>query len=308
MKRILVIKLGALGDFVHAFHALAAIRAHRAGSHITLLTTPPFRALGEMIPWVDAVRLDARPPWWNLSVLRRTADALRGFEFVYDLQTSRRSSRYFRLAGRPPWSGIAPGCSHPHANPDRDAMHTIERQREQLQMAGIEAFPTPGLDWLIRHGGSHGLTPPYALLIPGGAGVGSVKRWPIDNYAGLAAIMAGERLTPVVIGGAAEAALAATIRRACPSAIDLTGRTSIPDIAALAHGASMVVGNDTGPLHLSAKTGARTIALFSAASIVAQAAPRGPDGEWATVIQEPDLADLPVERVAAVLDHGSSSR
>jgi len=308
MKRILVIKLGALGDFVHAFHALAAIRAHHAGSHVTLLTTPPFRALGEMMPWVDAVRLDARPPWWNLPVLRRAAEALRGFDFVYDLQTSRRSNRYFRLAGRPPWSGIAPGCSHPHANPGRDAMHTLERQREQLRMAGIEAFPAPGLDWLVRHGASHGVMPPYTLLIPGSSGVGGVKRWPVDKYARLAALLAGERLTPVVIGGVAEAALAAAISQACPSAIDLTGRTSIPDIAALAARAELVIGNDTGPLQLAAKTGARTLALFSAATVPAQTAPRGPNGEWATVIQERDLADLPVERVLAAVGQASSSR
>ena len=301
MTRVLVIKLGALGDFVHAFHALAAIRMHHRGSQITLLTTPPFRALGGAMPWVDAVRLDTRPPWWDLPALRRTARALRGFDFVYDLQTSARSSRYFRLAGRPPWSGIAAGCSHPHANPARDEMHTLERQRQQLQMAGIDAFPAPALDWLIRGGGTHGVEPPYALLVPGGAGVGSVKRWPVENYAGLAAAIAGQGLTPVIIGGPPERELGAAIVRACASATDLTGRTSIPDIAALAMGAALIVGNDSGPLHLAAKTGTPTIALFSAASITAQAAPRGPNGEWATVIQQPSLRDLPVRRVVAAI-------
>jgi ADP-heptose:LPS heptosyltransferase len=302
MQRILVIKLGALGDFAHAFHAFAAIRAHHAGDHLTLLTTPPFAALAEMMPWFDAVRLDRRPPWWNLRELRRTARALRGFDFVYDLQTSRRSGRYFRLAGRPPWSGIAPGCSHPHANPGRDRMHTIERQREQLEMAGIAEFPAPDLDWLPRQGRTHGLTQPYALLMPGGAGVGSVKRWPAENYAQLAAALAERGLTPAIIGGPAEAGLAAAIRRSCPTAIDLTGRTSIPDIAALAAGAVLVVGNDTGPLHLAAKTGVRTIVLFSKAGVPAEAAPRGPRGEWATVIQESHLANLSVERVLAAIE------
>ena len=305
-KRILVIKLGALGDFVHAFHAFAAIRAQHAGDRITLLTTAPYQALAEASPWFDAVRVDPRAPWWNLRALWRTARAMRGFDFVYDLQTSRRSSRYFTLAGRPPWSGIAFGCSHPHGNPCRDAMHTIERQREQLQRAGVTRQDAPERGWLVRRGHRHGLLAPYALLAPGGAGLGSVKRWPADRYAEVARELLRRGLTPVILGGQAEAALAGTIRAACPGAVDLTCRTTIEDIAALAAGAEVVLGNDTGPVHLAASAGAPTVVLFSAAGVPEQAAPRGPNGEWATVLQAPDLNDLGVDRVLqAVLETAS---
>ena len=296
-QRILVIKLGALGDFVHAFHAFAAIRAHYPASHVTLLTTAPFRALAEASPWFDEVRVDPRAPWWNLMATRRAVAAIRGFDFVYDLQTSRRSSRYFRLAGRPPWSGIAPGASHPHANPHRDAMHTIERQREQLQAAGVTRCDPPERGWLIARGHRHGLPAPYALLMPGGAGLGSVKRWPAERYAAVAQRLLGLGLLPAVIGGGVEAPMARTILAACPGAVDLTGRTSIEDIAALASGAALVLGNDTGPVHLAASAGAPTLVLFSAAGVPEQAAPRGPSGEWVSVLQTPDLNDLEVERV-----------
>ena len=47
MRRVLVIKLGALGDFVQGFGPFAAIRAHHPTAHITLLTTRPFAALAE---------------------------------------------------------------------------------------------------------------------------------------------------------------------------------------------------------------------------------------------------------------------
>lgn len=297
MRRILVIKLGALGDFIHAFHAFAAIRAHHAGDRVTLLTTSAYQALAGAAPWFDAVRVDARAPWWNLPALWRTVRALRGFDFVYDLQTSRRSSRYFALAGRPPWSGIASGCSHPHANPRRDFMHTLERQREQLQMTGITDFPPPERDWLIRRGCRHGLREPYAMLMPGGAGLGNVKHWPVANYARVAGVLTGRGVTPVVIGGPPETAFAAEIRKACPEAIDLTGRTTIPDLAAIAARAALVLGNDTGPVHLAASVGAPTIVLFSAAGVPEQAAPRGPNGEWTTVLHVPDLDGLTVERV-----------
>ena len=282
---------------MHAFHAFAAIRAHHAGAHVTLLTTAPFRALAEASPWFDEVRVDPRAPWWNLAAMRRIAEAMRGFDFVYDLQTSRRSGRYFRLAGRPPWSGIVPGASHPHANPHRDAMHTVERQREQLQAAGVTWCDPPERGWLTARGHRHGLAPPYALLMPGGAGLGSVKRWPVARYAEVAQRLLGLGLTPAVIGGRMEAPMARAIQAACPAAVDLTGRTSIEDVAALASGAALVLGNDTGPVHVAASAGAPTLVLFSAAGVPEQAAPRGPNGEWVAVLQTPDLNDLGVERV-----------
>jgi len=297
--RILVIKLGALGDFIHAFHAFAAIRAHHRDSHVALLTTPPFKALGEASPWFDEVRVDVRGRWWNLAATWRVAHALRGFDLVYDLQTVRRSNHYFNLAGRPPWSGVARGCSLPHVNKLRDGMHTLEREREQLQMAGISVFPTPDRTWLVRQGSLHGLTPPYALLVPGGAGHDGAKCWLAVNFAAIAKILAAHGVTPVVIGGTTEAIAGALIRQICPAAVDLTGRTTISDVAAIASHACLAVGNDTGPLHLAASIGAPTIALFSALGVSGQAAPRGPAGEWATVLSAPDLARL---RVAQVLD------
>jgi len=294
-----VIKLGAFGDVVQAFHAAAAIRTHHRGAHVTLLTTAPFMALGLASPWFDVVRVDARGRWWDAPAAWRVVKALRGHDLVYDLQTSKRSCRYYSLAGRPPWSGIARGCSLPHANPLRDSMHTLERQREQLRLAGIRRFPIPDLSWLVRQGSLHGLTRPYAMLIPGAAGQNGAKRWPAVRYAALAQGLAAQGLTPVVIGGAAEAAAGACIRSACPSAIDLTGRTTMFDIAAIAARARLAIGNDTGPLHLAASVGAPCIVLFSVASVPEQSAPRGPAGEWPTVLSSPSLADLSVKSVLA---------
>ena len=304
MKRILVIRLGALGDFVLSFPAFAAIRAHHPDADVTLLTTAPFAGLARRAPWFDHVEVDARPRWWNLPGLVRLRTQLRGFDFVYDLQTSARSSRYFRLAGRPPWSGIAKGCSHPHANPLRDLMHTRERQQEQLEAAGIEEFPEPDLTWLPP---GPDLPEPFALLVPGAAAHRPDKRWPAENYATVAAALASEGLTPVIIGAAAEAPLAATIRAAAPAAIDLTGRTEIADLYGIAARAALAVGNDTGPMHLAALSGCRCIVLFSKASDPALTAPRGPHGAWPRLLRAPDLAALTVSDVAAALADGPTS-
>ncbi|HEX6866500.1 MAG TPA: glycosyltransferase family 9 protein, partial [Caulobacteraceae bacterium] len=90
-----------------------------------------------------------------------------------------------------------------------------------------------------------------------------------------------------------EAAVAEEIVRATPGVRDLTGKTDFADIARLGAGATLAVGNDTGPLHLIAAAGAPTVALFSAASDPALCAPRGK----VRVLRNPNLGDLPVSAV-----------
>lgn len=303
---ILVVKHGALGDLVQAFGPFAAIRAHHPDAPITLLTTKPFAGLMAKAPWFDAVTVDDRPSWWNLlawrALGRRLAAA--GFGRVYDLQTSSRSSRLFmamRLYGaRPEWSGIAPGASHPHANPSRDAMHTMDRQREQLAAAGIAAFPPPELGWLAAGVSRFGLPARHAVLVPGAAPHRPAKRWPAEAYGALAAHLDAQGITPVILGTAGEGPLAATIRASCPRAIDLTGRTAIADIAAIAAGAALAVGNDTGPIHLVAAMGTPSLVLFSADSDPALCAPRG-TGANVRVLRVADLRALAPASVIAAL-------
>ena len=102
-----------------------------------------------------------------------------------------------------------------------------------------------------------------------------------------------------MIGSAGEAPLAATIRAAVPGG-NRPDRPApaIADIAGLAAGAALAVGNDTGPMHVAAAVGCRCVVLFSADSDPALTAPRGPGGTWPTVLRADDLADLPVEAVA----------
>jgi ADP-heptose:LPS heptosyltransferase len=301
-ERILVIKLGALGDIVQALGPLAAIRRHHPGAHITALTTAPFVPLLAASPSVDEIWVDPRPRAWQLGTWLALRRKLRGGRFgrVYDLQTSGRSSFYFRLFGpgqRPEWSGIAAGGSHPHANPRRDFMHTIERQAEQLQDAGIADVPPPDVSWLMADLGRYALPRRFALLVPGGSAARLQKRWPAASYGELARRLLARGITPVVIGIASERPLAATIRASCPEARDLTGQTSFAEIAALAREAQAAVGNDTGPMHLIAAAGCPSVVLFSADSDPALCAPRG----RVTVLRRADLAQLTIDEVAAVL-------
>jgi ADP-heptose:LPS heptosyltransferase len=302
MQRILVIKLSALGDVIQALGPMAAIRRHHQGAHIIALTTKPYAPLLSASPYVDEVWTDARPPLWNVPgwlALRARLRAGR-FDRVYDLQTSDRSGFYFRLLGpgkRPEWSGIAPGCSHPHANPKRDLMHIVDSQAEQLRMAGIAETPPSDLSWLKADISRYRLTAPYVLMVVGGSAHRPEKIWPAERFGALARELAAQGSTPVVLGTAPERPMADAIRAACPAARDLTGDTSFAELAQLARGAAGAIGGVTGPMHLIAAAGAPSVVMFSKISDPAQCGPRGK----VAYLRKDDLADLPVDEVSAAL-------
>lgn len=300
--RLLVIKLGALGDFVLATGPFAAIRAAHPEEEIVLLTSAPYAELARESGYFDDVWVDERPSRIALIAIQRLRRRLRGGRFyrVYDLQTSGRSSWYFRLMRgfmRPQWSGIAFGCSHPHANRKRNSMHTIERQAEQLAMAGIPETPLPDLSWATADISRFALPERFALIIPGGAAHRPGKRWPADSYRALVEGWLNHGITPVIIGGPDEAELAVEIANGT-STLNLAGQTTFADIAALSRAAAGVVGNDTGPMHIAAVCGCPSVVLFSGKSDPAITAPRGPDVQ---VLRRENLADLPVSEVAATL-------
>jgi ADP-heptose:LPS heptosyltransferase len=209
------------------------------------------------------------------------------------LQTSTRSSRYFRLfppKHRPEWSGIAFGCSHPDRDKQRNHLHDTVRQQGQLRQAGISEFPAADLSWCTGDIARFALPRDFALLVPGSSPDRLAKRWPSTRYHALAQRLAQRGIASVILGAGAERGLAANI----PDAVDLIGRTGFGDLCDLARGARFAVGNDTGPMHLIATAGCPVITLFSADSNPAQCAPTGP---WTRILQRPDLADLPVEAV-----------
>ncbi|MDD9993522.1 MAG: glycosyltransferase family 9 protein [Rhodospirillales bacterium] len=308
VERILVIKHGALGDWVLATGCFAAIRRHHPSARITLLTTPAFAALGGRCGWFDEVWTDDRPSILAdpLAWIRLRSRLIDGeFARIYDLQTSSRTGVYFRMLPRrrrPEWSGIADGCSHPHRNPQRPFVHTVARQAEQLGNAGIRDVPAPTLKWLDAD--IDELAPPgaFALIVPGGSAHRPEKRWPLERFADLARHLSARGTSPVLIGAAAEASVLDEITRLAPGAINLGGRTSLGQIAALARRATCAVGNDTGPIHIAATVGCPTVALFGAASDPTQ---YGPCGEAVEILRRMPLAGLPVADVIAAAERAA---
>lgn len=296
-RRILVIKLGALGDFFLAQTAFAGLRRHHAADHLTLLTLPSLAPLARLSGMFDAVLEDPRAPGLraHLAIRRLLRDGR--FHRVYDLQAQGRTARYHALlvpGPWPEWSGTARFASHPDRYPGRRRVPAVERYARQLAPLGVTLPAVADLSWLDADTARFALPPPYALLIPGSSPGRPEKRWPVERYAELAARLAAQGVMPAVIGGPAEAGLAAAIRAACPRAVDLTGRTSVAEIAGLARRAALVIGNDTGPTQIAAAVGAPTVALFSDASYPVQMS-----GPRVVAHHRPTLAAMDVDGVLA---------
>jgi ADP-heptose:LPS heptosyltransferase len=313
-ERILVIKLGALGDFVQAMRAMAEIRRAHPKARITLLTTPPYAELGRASGLFDAIDDGGRPKGL-MTTLGMVARLRAGrYQRVYDLQTSSRSRNYFYLFAPvfPEWSGISPGASLRHRNRRRNRMQNLDRLWDQLAVAGVVQplaeglAPGPDLAWAID-AAARG-TPPvaerfsipkaYALIAPGASPGRPAKRWPLQSFVQLARVLDNAGLPCIIVGGSQEIALAEAIVRAAPSALALSGRTNLVELAALGAGATVAIGNDTGPTHLAAFAGAPTVVLFSADSDPDLCAPRT---DRVSVLRRDDLAELSVSEVTKAI-------
>ncbi len=300
LRRILVIKFGAFGDFAAAMGPFRAIRDYHRDARISLLTTPPFEEWAKMGGWFDEVWTDGRPKEFIAfaRLVRRLRDTR--FDRAYDLQASHRSSFLFHaLRPSPPeWSGIAWGASHPHANPRRDSMHIFDSLREQLLMAGVVDVHDTDVSWAAKLSLRFDIAKPFVLLVPGAAAHRPDKRWPIERYAALASALSSRALTPVVIGSDQERDLAAAIVKAAPDTQSLVGRTGFADLAALGREAAFAVGNDTGPMHLFAAMACPMLVLYGSDSSPALSAPHG---AWVHTLQAKPIERLTVEQVLNAL-------
>lgn len=298
-EKILVIKLGALGDFVQALGAMAAIRDHHPDAHITLMTTKPFENFGKKCGYFNDVIMDVRPKVLDISGWIKLRNTLikQNFKRVYDLQNNDRTSLYFRLFPknkRPEWVGAAKGASHENNSPLRTAGHAFDGHVQTLAFAGIHNIKIDTLVWANEDISAFALKPPYVLFVAGCAPQHPQKRWPAEYYGHVAKILNERGFQPVILGTDNEKDIAETILNICPSALNLTGRTSLLQIAALAQKAVAAIGNDTGPMHMIAPTGCPCLVLFSSHSNPIRHTPKG---EKVSVIQKPDLKTLDISIV-----------
>ena len=296
-QKILVIKLGALGDFIQALGPMAAIRKHHPKAHITILTTKPFEEFANECGYFNDVWIDERPKLLDikgwLDLRKKLNDG--NFDRVYDLQNNDRSGFYFKLfKDKPEWNGIAKGASHRNTSPERSVGHAFDGHVQTLGLAGIENIKPDPLIWMVEDIKEFALQKPFVLLVPGCAPDRPEKRWPSDKYGRLANMLVQRGFQPVLIGTKAEADATKIIATTCPQALDLTGQTNLKHIATLARQSAGAIGNDTGPMHLIGSTGTPCLVLFSEHSNPVKHAPKG---DQVSILQENNLKDLKSEDV-----------
>lgn len=299
---VLVIKLGALGDFFMALPVMQALRAAHCNEAVSLLTIPALAPLARTSGLFDRVLEDplGRWPWAHW---RQSRAILRGgYRRVYDLQGNRRTGWYFRLMlsrQQPEWAGPVSGCALPRP-PRPPGAHRTAWYAAQLAALGIEIPRVSDPTWLAAPIEEFGVPDRFALVVPGGSAHRPAKRWPVAQYRILCAALLARGVTPVLLGTAVDAEACRAIASAEPACIDLTGRTSLGAIASLARLAIAAIGNDTGPMHVIASTGCTAVTLYSAESDPAFIAPLGPRVHC---LQRANLATLEASDVLATLEH-----
>lgn len=302
-ERILVIRLGALGDMVLCFQAFHNIRQAHPHAEIALLTMPAFSGFAAQMPWFDRIITDERAPALDIGKWMDLVKQIRAFAptRVYDLQGKFRQTVLYALLGGPTaceWSGAAPFCSHPRLWPPHPDMHFTDFIAEQLRLAGIATESYPDLSWLDAPLDRLSMPDRFVVFIPSCAPGREYKRWPIRYYAELAQRLYREGIESVVVGTQVDRGLALTMRGFAPHAIDATGRTTLPQLAHLMRRSLAVLGNDTGPTHLAGALGLPVLALLSERVNPAWSAPKGARAHW---LQGSAMSMISVDKVSLAL-------
>ena len=301
-KNLLIIKHGALGDFLLSFGPFKAIRDYHLNDHIILLTNSIFKEFAEESNYFDEIIVDDRPSIWNTKKMFKLANLLKKKNLyrIYDLQTSQRSSFYynfFRFKNNIEWSGVAFRCSHPDRNPDRNKIHTIERHKIQLAEIGIKNIKLSNFSW-VKSTNNYKIEEPYVLFSPGGSLHRQKKRWPVKNYVEIAKKFLRKKITPVILGTSQDLEMGEFILMNANGCVNLVNKTTIQDLCTLAKDAQLAIGNDTGPMHAFSMSGCNSLVLFSDDSNPKRCAPRSINKKKIVkIIQKKDLRNLEVNEV-----------
>lgn len=285
--KILVVRLSAIGDIVFASPLIAALRRAYPQAHIAWLVQPEYCALLDRHPDLDEVIVCPLGHWRRLWRERRLRELISGisalrttlrerrFDLAIDLQGLLKSGALTRVSGARERIGLG-------SREGSQWLMTRTVQRggdprrigsEYLYLAQTLGLPVEDFAMAVRYGeieatfadriiAEHDLSEGYAVLCP--FTTRPQKHWIEERWAPLAArIRTDLGLTPVVLGGPADREAATRIGDAAdPPLVDLTGRTSLLEAAALIDRASLLIGVDTGLGHMGIAFGTPSLLLF----------------------------------------------
>jgi len=272
--RLLVVRLGSLGDIVHTFPAVAAVRESFPSADIVWLTHPRWvelvassslasqiwsvdsrdlSSVREVVRKIRAVRWDAAIDYqglWKAAFLPFFGRVPRRIGFSSDtireigvpiLYTDRVVCKTTHIADQNGELSVCSGSSHPVA---------------PFSLAACSQAETQVRDHLSKLGFSR-----YIVLSPGGGW--RSKCWPAEHFGALCQKIRAELSLPCVINyGPGEESLAERVRSASGDANPAAYDGELGPLMALLRGAQCIVGGDTGPLHLAVALGTPAVALF----------------------------------------------
>jgi heptosyltransferase-2 len=284
-----------VGDAVLSVPAIKAVRARFPDSKITLMVRPWVGGLFRSAPFIDEVWTRPMPrlrDWYpTVREIRQ-----KGFDLALLLPNSFESALTVFAAGVPARVGyVSDGRSflltERVARPI-EKRHQVAYYLDLIRSVfGVVEEPTTelvaseaeraGARQLLK---SEGLDPEAGLLVLNpGAAFGSAKRWHEDRFAQVADQIVEEfQLQTVVVGSASETPIARRIHnRMKHPAVALTGRTDLETLMGVLSLTSLMITNDSGPMHMGAALGIPTVAVFGSTD----AEVTRPSGPWTHVVK-----------------------
>lgn len=308
--RILVVRLSSLGDIVHTLPALAALRQACPNARIDWVVEDRFADTLGIVPEIETVhalsRRDGAAVRWR--AMRRLA--AHRYDLAIDFQGLFKSALVAKVAGIPKRIGFARGHCRELAwllytervTPPGDCRNIVSRNLELAEaavrelggsdhgtsnrdaaLADVVQVPGPvlsGIDDRLRRLGIE--TDRYAVLNPGARW--TTKRWPVASYVSLAKRLQEELgLAIVVTAFGNERSLGNSIRDGLDGAAHVLDDLSVREHAAICARAAVVIGSDTGPVHLAHAVDTPVVWLFGPTTSSRNA----PPGRHGTALQSP---------------------
>jgi lipopolysaccharide heptosyltransferase I len=276
-RRILLVRLGSLGDIVHTLPVVASLRESIPRVQIDWLVDTRQRAILELVPMIDR-RILVHPSGRGfLNAIGRLR--CEKYDEALDLQGLWKSALLARGSGARRVIGFSrehlrePGARFLYSETCNAVAgpHVIQKNLSLLRTLGLDAedlvvkfpitIPASKVPDDVRLALRIRGRDRFAIVNPGAAW--SNKRWPPERFGQLAAEMAARNgLRSAVLWGPGEESLAHAVAEASKGSAIVAPETTLGDVLALARAADVMISGDTGPLHLAAAVGTPVVALF----------------------------------------------
>jgi lipopolysaccharide heptosyltransferase I len=282
--RILVVRLGAMGDIVHTLPALASLKYSFPGSRVTWVVEPQWAALLEQNPFLDRlVLLDRSNPaalFDSCRELRRQA-----YDIALDFQGLIKSALVASLARAERIFGF-------HQSQVRERLaalvysnrtlstgvHVVDKNLDLAVAAGASSVLR---SFALPPGRAEGCLPEGNFVLASPLAGWRSKQWPLEYYARLGLRLQQELGIPLVLDGPPSA------RETLAAVPDVSvNSTEIAGLIYATRRAAAVVGVDSGPMHLAAALGRPGVAVFGPTD----PGRNGPYGETFSVLRSPHAA------------------